>query len=83
MKVYSPRVGAKVYLKLENQSNGAIFFEKEVTTTTANTWELLTFDCSTINTANTYQKIVLILDNGTVGNGTANYTIYFDDITLN
>jgi hypothetical protein len=83
MKVYSPRVGAKMYMKLENQSNGEIFFEKEVTTTSANAWELLTFDCSAINTANTYQKIVLILDNGTAGDGTADYTIYLDDITLN
>jgi hypothetical protein len=83
MKVYSPRVGAKIYLKFENQSNGEIFFGKEVTTTSANAWELLTFDCSAINTANTYQKIVLILDNGTAGNGTADYTIYMDDITLN
>ncbi|WP_158826872.1 hypothetical protein [Mucilaginibacter lacusdianchii] len=83
MKVYSPRVGAKILLKVENLNSGSINFEKEVTTTVANGWEELTFDYSAINTANTYQKIVLILDNGTAGNGSANYTIYFDDITLN
>ena len=33
MKVYSPRVGAKVLLKVENLTNGAINFEKEVLTT--------------------------------------------------
>ncbi|TFF38556.1 hypothetical protein [Mucilaginibacter psychrotolerans] len=83
MKVWSPRVGAKVLLKVENLTNGGIGFEKEVTTTKANEWELLTFDYSAINTANSYQKVVLIFDNGTSGDGSANYTFYFDDITLN
>jgi hypothetical protein len=82
MKVYSPRVGAKVLLKVENLTNGAFSFEKEVTTTTANAWELLTFDFSAINTANSYQKVVLIFDLGTMGDGTANFTFLFDDITL-
>jgi len=83
MKVYSPRVGAKVLLKVENLTNGGISYEKEVLTTVANGWELLTFDYSAINTANSYQKITIIFDNGTMGDGTANYTFYFDDITLN
>jgi hypothetical protein len=83
MKVYSPRTGAKVLLKVENQTNGALSFEKEVLTTTANAWEELTFDYSAINTANSYQKIVLIFDLGTPGDGSANFTWLFDDITLN
>ena len=83
MKVYSPRVGAKVLLKVENPTNGGISFEKEVTTTKANEWEELTFDYSAINTSNIYQKLVLIFDNGTSGDGSANYTFYLDDITLN
>ena len=82
MKVYSPRVGAKVLLKVENATNGGISFEKEVTTTVANAWEELTFDYSAINTANSYQKIVLIFDNGTMGDGSANFTFFFDDIRL-
>ena len=83
MKVFSPRIGAKVLLKVENQNNGGISYEKEVTTTSAGAWELLTFDFSAINTANSYQKIVLIFDLGTMGDGTANFTFLFDDITLN
>ena len=82
MKVYSPRVGAKVLLKVENLTDGGISFEKEVATTTANAWELLTFDYSAINVAKSYQKVVLIFDNGTMGDGSANFTFYFDDITL-
>jgi hypothetical protein len=80
MKVYSPRVGAKVLLKVENLTNGGISFEREATCTVANAWEDLVFDYSQINTANTYQKIVLIFDNGTPGNGSANFTWLFDDI---
>ena len=82
MKVYSPRVGAKVLLKVENASNGGISFEKEVATTLANAWEDLVFDYRTINTANAYQNIVLIFDNGTMGDGSPNFTFYLDDIRL-
>ncbi|MEZ0485133.1 hypothetical protein [Fibrella aquatica] len=82
MKVFSPRVGAKVLLKVENKGDGSVNFEKEVVTTKANAWEELLFDYSAINTTKTYQNIVLIFDNGTPGNGSANFTFYFDDIKL-
>lgn len=82
MKVFSPRVGAKVLLKVENAGNGAINFEKEVATTVANQWEDMVFDYRTINTSNSYSNIVLIFDNGTVGDGTANFTFLVDDIRL-
>ncbi|WP_442794187.1 hypothetical protein [Pelobium manganitolerans] len=83
MKVFSPRVGAKVLLKVENKTDGSISFEKEVSTTKANEWEILTFDYSAIDASKSYQKIILIFDLGTVGDGSANYTWLFDDITLN
>ena len=82
MKVFSPRVGAKVLLKVENLTNGGINYEKEVSTTVANAWEELTFDYSAINTANSYQKITLIFELGTMGDGSANFTFLFDDILL-
>jgi hypothetical protein len=81
MKVYSPRIGAKVLLKVEGPNGAA--FEKEVATATANTWEELTFDFSAINTGLSYQNVVLIFDLGTMGDGSANFTFYFDDISLN
>ncbi len=83
MKVYSPKIGAKVLLKVENLSDGNISYEKEVVTTTANAWEQLTFDYSGITVSNSYQKIVLIFENGTMGDGSSNFTYYFDDIELN
>ncbi|MFC5285053.1 hypothetical protein [Pedobacter alpinus] len=82
MKVYSPRVGAKVLLKVENAADGTINFEKEVTTTVANQWEDLAFDYRTIDAAKVYNNLVLIFDYGTMGNGTANFTWLFDDIRL-
>lgn len=82
MKVYSPRANAKVLLKVEDSSNAAISFEKEVTMTTANAWETLTFDYSSIDTGNSYDKVVLIFDLGTSGDGSENYTFYIDDLTL-
>lgn len=83
VKVYSPRVGAKLLLKVENLTDGNVSFDKEVATTVANAWEELTFDYSAISTTNSYQKIVLIFDLGTIGDGSANFTYYFDDIKLN
>ena len=83
VKVFSPRVGAKLLLKVENALNANINFDKEVATTKANEWEELTFDYSAINTANSYHKVILIFDLGTVGDGSANFTYYFDDIKLN
>ncbi len=82
VKVFSPRVGAKLLLKIENATDGAINFEKEVTSTVANTWEDLTFDYSGISTTNQYSKLVFIFDNGTAGNGSANFTWLFDDVRL-
>ncbi len=81
-KVWSPRVGARLLLKVEDPTNGGIFFEKEDTTTVANAWEELTFDFSAINTSNVYQNIVFIFDLGVVGDGSANFTFYYDDIQL-
>ena len=82
MKVYSPRVGAKVLLKVENSSNPGINFEQEVTIGTANAWSDLTFNFSAINTANSYDRIVLIFDLGTPGDGSSNFTFLVDDIRL-
>ncbi|MCA6470169.1 MAG: hypothetical protein IM571_11075 [Chitinophagaceae bacterium] len=82
MKVYSPRAGAKVLLKVENSGNPALNFEKETVVSMANNWEDLVFDFSGINTANSYDRIVLIFDLGTSGDGSSNFTFYFDDLRL-
>ena len=82
VKVFSPRVGAKLLVKVENSTNGAINFEKEATSTVANAWEELTFDYTTVSTTSSFDKLVFIFDLGTMGNGTANFTWLFDDVRL-
>ena len=82
MKVWTPAAGTNVLLKVENSGNGAINFEQEVATTTAMGWEELTFDYSAISTTESFDKIVLIFQNGTVGDGSAAFTYYVDDIEL-
>jgi hypothetical protein len=80
MKVFSPRIGARVLLKVENMENSGIFFETEVSTTLAGEWEELSFDYSAISKSESYQKLVIIFDNGTNGDGSDNFTFLFDDI---
>lgn len=82
MKVFSPRTGAKVLLKVENMDVATINYEVELTTTVADAWEEITFDFSAIDNAESYQKIVIIFDNGTAGDGSPNFTFLFDDIEL-
>ena len=85
-KVWSPRVGLKLLMKFEDavpwpavSATAAI----TATTTVANAWEELTFVFPTIDTAIDWYNMVLIIDDGTAGDGTTNFTIYVDDISNN
>ena len=79
MKVWSPRVGMPVLLKVENLTNPGTSKEVIVLTTAAGAWETLTFDFTSLDLSGgkTYQKVVFIFDNATKGSPT---TYYFDDI---
>ena len=77
MKVYSPKSGITVKFKVENATDGGISDEVDVVTTVANDWEELTYDFSTIDTAQDYQKIVVFFDFGNAGDDT---DYFFDDI---
>ncbi len=86
MKVWSPRVGLNLLAKFENEvpwPDVTATADVVATTTVANAWEELTFDFSGIDESITWYNLVLIMDNGTQGDGTANYTIYLDDISTN
>ena len=80
MKVWSPRAGVNVLMKLENIDDDSVFKEVSAVTTSANSWETLSFDFSTIDTSKTYQKIVLFFDIGVFGDGSSDWTFYIDDI---
>lgn len=77
VKVWSPVAGAVVKLKVENLTDGAIAYEVDQVTTAANAWEVLEYDFSGINTAQSYSKVVLFFNFGIAGAGEA---YYFDDI---
>ncbi|GAA3656466.1 hypothetical protein [Flavivirga jejuensis] len=81
-KVWSPRVGLNLLLKFEDD-NATPSAEITATSSIANQWEELTFDFSGIDLNIEFTNIVLIMDNGTEGDGSDNYTIYVDDIDIN
>jgi hypothetical protein len=86
VKVWSPRVGLNLLMKFEDNvpwPNNTGSAEITATTTVANQWETLTFNHSGISDSVDWYNMVLIMDNGTQGDGSANYTIYLDDITIN
>lgn len=79
MKVWSPKAGANVLLKFENQNDGDIFTELDVPTTTSNEWEVLEFDFTGVDASNDYQRVVVFFDWEVAGTGEA---YYFDDLEL-
>ena len=86
VKVWSPRVGLDLLMKFEDNvpwPNNTGSAEITATTTLANQWETLTFDHSGIDESIDWYNMVLIMDNGTEGDGSSNYTIYLDDISIN
>ncbi len=82
VKVFPPRVGMRVQLQLERSGDNSFQDHREVMTTKANQWEELTFDFTGVDNSKRLQNILIFLDNGTVGDGSANYTLLFDDIIL-
>ena len=85
-KVWSPRAGLNLLMKFEDAApwpNTSATAEITATTTVANAWEELTFVITGVNTDLEYNNLVLIMDNGTQGDGSSNYTIYIDDIIKN
>ncbi len=86
VKVWSPRAGLNLLLKFEDDvpwPDVSATAEITATTTVANQWETLTFDFAGVDTSIDWYNLVLIMDNGTGGDGSSDYTIYIDDINQN
>ena len=79
IKVWSPKTGAVVKLKVENIDDPDLSYEVDMSTTVSNEWEELKFDFSAIDLNNTYQKVVIFFDFGNVGDDAI---YYFDDVKL-
>jgi len=85
-KVWSPRAGLKLLMKFEDATpwpNTQATAEIVAETTTSNTWEELSFTLTGVDPNVDYYNMVLIMDNGTAGDGSSDYTIYIDDIVKN
>ena len=81
MKVFSNHVGAKLTFKLEAPSAGSTT-ETNVTTTVANAWEELVFVMDPSVIGRTFGGFSVFYELGIAGNGSANFTVLFDDIKL-
>lgn len=82
MNVWSPRAGGKMLFKVENIEKAEIAYEQEVVLTGNSAWEEVTIDYSDIDVSKEYQKVILIFDNGTMGDGSTDFTFYVDNIKL-
>jgi hypothetical protein len=80
LDVWSPRPGGKLLFKIENLDNPGIFIEKEITLNGNSSWEEAVIDFSDIDTSQSYQKLVWFYDFGSVGDGSADWTFYLDNI---
>jgi hypothetical protein len=79
LKVYSPRVGLPVWLKIERIGNGGLFQEvTSVTTSVANGWEELTFNSFSGSATDDLRNIVIFFDPLAATSGPE--TIYIDDL---
>ncbi len=77
MKMFANRVGAPMLFKLEDGGAG---IEIAASSTVANEWETLTFDFAGLIGSGPYTGITLIYDLGIVGDGSADFTVLFDDM---
>lgn len=80
LSVWSPRTGARLLFKLENETDPTQWVESEQTIGIANQWTHLVFDLRHADPSQVYQKVVLIFDLGTVGDGSTNFTFFVDEI---
>ncbi len=88
VRTYSPDIGVRVRLKVEDKTNATISVETEALTTVADAWETLTFDflvptvppTAGFNAANTYNLATIFFNFGTNGATAGAKTYYFDDL---
>jgi hypothetical protein len=87
VRVYSPRAGVVVRLKVEDAAEGTRSVETDAVTTVENGWETLSFDFANeaagtapLNLSYTYNKISIFFDFGRSGADGGGGTFYFDDV---
>ncbi len=89
LRVWSPRAGIPIRLKVEDASAPTKSVETEAMTTVANGWQTLTFNfavqasgTAALNLAFTFNKATVFPHFGTTGANGGGGTFYFDDLTF-
>jgi hypothetical protein len=85
LRVYSPAVGKKIRLKIEDGGDPTVSMEKDMLTTKAGAWETLSFDFATpdagvYNAAKTYNKVSIFPDFLVAAAASQDY--YFDELKV-
>src|SRR5512137_906060 len=87
VRVYSPKAGIVVRLKVEDAADPTHSVETEAVTTKANAWETLTFDFSkpvagtaALNLSYKYNRLIIFFNFGKAGAAAGAQTYYFDDV---
>ena len=80
-RVYSPLpVGTQIVCKVASVNNASINAEVKAFTTVQNGWSTLFWNFSSVNIANSYQKISFFMDYG--NGGSASSIFYLDDVAI-
>jgi hypothetical protein len=89
LRVWSPRAGIPIRLKVEDASAPTKSVETEATTTVANGWQTLTFNfgvqatgTAALNLNFAFNKATVFPHFGTTGANGGGGTFYFDDLTF-
>jgi len=80
VSVWAPRENTRMLFKIENDEDPGLAFEREITIEESQEWVDITFNLANADQSIAYQRLVVIFNNGTVGDGSADFTWYFDNI---
>jgi hypothetical protein len=80
VSVWAPRPNTTMLFKIENDENPNQAFEQSITVEESQEWVDITFSLAGANQSFTYERLVFIFDLGVTGDGSADFTWYFDNI---
>lgn len=80
IQVWAPRENTSLLFKIENSADNTRNFEVNQTIPVSEEWVELVYDLSEANPEFIYDNIVLIFDLGTPGDGSADFTWFYDNI---
>ena len=80
IQVWAPRDNTTLLFKIENAADPSLAFEVNQTIPLSGEWTELTFNLSEADPVVVYDNIVLIFDLGTPGDGSTDFTWFFDNI---